>query len=286
MKASGLWRAIRKTANNIVAHEMWQSAAALTYYFLFALFPMLIFVSNLLGLLDLNVSAITAALLRIVPKDVVELLETYLNYVQQESNGVLLWFSLAFSVWFPLRAVRSLTRGVRRAYQLDRPDSPVKHTFRQAVFTLLFLVIIIVALVFSVLGRRFVSLVVTWLGLGKLVQIPSLLLQLWQYLRFAFVAALMFAIIVMLYLVALGNHCTVRSLMPGTLLSLVTWLTVSIGFSVYVENFGRYSLIYGTLGTVIVLLVWLYMTSFVLLLGAEFNGALYAIRREQKDGEP
>ena len=55
---------------------------------------------------------------------------------------------------------------------------------------------------------------------------------------------------------------------------MVVWLVVSIGFSVYVENFANYSVIYGTLGAVIVLLVWLYLTSFVLILGAEFNAAL------------
>ena len=66
----------------------------------------------------------------------------------------------------------------------------------------------------------------------------------------------------------------VRTVLPGVVLAMVVWLVVSIGFSVYVENFANYSVIYGTLGAVIVLLVWLYLTSFVLILGAEFNAAL------------
>lgn len=79
-----------------------------------------------------------------------------------------------------------------------------------------------------------------------------------------------------------GGCCTGRIIsyveetenLPGITLSLVSWLVISIGFSVHVENFGKYSIIYGALGTVIVLLIWLYMTSFLLILGAEFNAAL------------
>lgn len=280
MTMAMLWKSVRSTAKNITEHEVGQSAAALTYYLLFALFPMLIFISNLLGMLELNVTAITTYLLRIMPDDVVYLLEAYLNYVQEESSGTLLWFSLAFSVFFPFRAVRSLTRGVRRAYQLEKPEKPIRHAIRQVIFTVAFLLIVIAAFALSVFGRRFVSLVTSWLELGKFLQIPPPLLRLWQYLRFALVGALMFAIILMLHLVALGTRYSVKSLMPGIVLSLISWLTVSICFSVYVENFGNYSVIYGTLGTVIVLLIWLYMTSFLLILGAEFNASLYTIRKE------
>ena len=66
----------------------------------------------------------------------------------------------------------------------------------------------------------------------------------------------------------------VRTILPGVVLAMAAWLTVSIGFSIYVENVADYSGIYGTLGAVSVLLVWLYLTSFVLILGAEFNAAL------------
>ena len=84
----------------------------------------------------------------------------------------------------------------------------------------------------------------------------------------------MFLILVLLYTVAQDKRVSIRTLLPGIALSLVSWLVISMGFSLYVENFGKYSIIYGTLGTVIVLLIWLYMTSFLLILGAEFNAAL------------
>ena len=274
MKVKFLMRAARRTFSNTVEHEIGKSAAALTYYLLFAMFPILIFINSLLGMLNWNVTAISNVLLPVLPREVVSMLEAYLTYIRGESSSVLLWFSLAFSVWFPLRAVRSLTNDVRLAYQLGKPANPVGYALRQMVFTLVFLVIVTLTLLLCVLGRRFLTAAADWLKLGQRLRIPASGLNLWQYFRFLLLGALMFLILVLLYTVAQDKRPPIRTLLPGIALSLFSWLVISMGFSLYVENFGKYSIIYGALGTVIVLLIWLYMTSFLLILGAEFNAAL------------
>lgn len=270
----GWEKTVRRLLSNITEHDVPKSAAALTYYLLFALFPLMIFISNLLGLLELDVASITAALLPVLPDDAVYLLESYLKHVTDNSSKVLFWFSLVFTVWFPMRAVKGLMDDVRLAYGLGKPANPVPYTVRQLVFTVVFLVFIVLLFLLAILGRRFVTTVTDWLGVGQIVQIPLVLLNLWQYLRFILLAAIMFAAVGMLYAVAQDRINRVSTVMPGTLLAMVSWLAISIGFSVYVENFSNYSVIYGTLGAVIVLLVWLYLTSFVLILGAEFNAVL------------
>ena len=274
MKVKFLMRAARRTFSNTVEHEIGKSAAALTYYLLFAMFPILIFINSLLGMLNWNVTAISNVLLPVLPREVVSMLEAYLTYIRGESSSVLLWFSLAFSVWFPLRAVRSLTNDVRLAYQLGKPANPVGYALRQMVFTLVFLVIVTLTLLLCVLSGRFLSAAAGWLKLGQRLRIPASGLNLWQYFRFLLLGALMFLILVLLYTVAQDKRPPIRTLLPGIALSLFSWLVISMGFSLYVENFGKYSIIYGALGTVIVLLIWLYMTSFLLILGAEFNAAL------------
>ena len=274
MKVKFLMRAARRTFSNTVEHEIGKSAAALTYYLLFAMFPILVFINSLLGMLNWNVTAVSNVLLPVLPREVVSMLEAYLTYIRGESSSVLLWFSLAFSGWFPLRAVRSLTNDVRLAYQLGKPANPVGYALRQMVFTLVFLVIVTLTLLLCVLGGRFLSAAAGWLKLGQRLRIPASGLNLWQYFRFLLLGALMFLILVLLYTVAQDKRPPIRTLLPGITLSLVSWLVISMGFSLYVENFGKYSIIYGALGTVIVLLIWLYMTSFLLILGAEFNAAL------------
>lgn len=275
-------KTIRNTIKNAIDHDIGKSAAALTYYLLFALFPLLIFVSNLLGLLDLNVDAITRTLLPVMPDDVVYLLEAYLSHINDNSSRVLFWFSLVFTVWFPMRAVKGLMDDVRLAYRLEKPRKPVWYAIRQFVFTIVFLVFIVVLFVLAILGRRFITTATVWLGLEQLLKIPSALLDLWQYFRFVLLASVMFVVLGLLYATAQDRRQGVKTIIPGVLLAMVSWLLVSIGFSVYVEQFANYSIIYGTLGAVIMLLIWLYLTSFILIFGAEFNAALFVIREEKE----
>ena len=86
-------------------HDVGRDSAALTYYLLFALFPLLVFISTLLGILKLDVDSVTQVLSQIVPADVMSVLESYLEYVSANASRQLLWFSLIFSVWFPMRAL-------------------------------------------------------------------------------------------------------------------------------------------------------------------------------------
>ncbi len=273
---SAFRQAVGQTAKNAIAHGVGKSAAAQAYYFLFALFPLLIFISNLLGLLRLDTAALVNAAQAIVPKSVLELFTAYLEHVSETSSKAVLWFSLGFTVWFPLRAIRGLTGDVRKAYQLGRPHDPLRHALRQLVLTVAFLLFILVVLLLSILGRRTLAFFLRLFPALTHLAGSAFLLRLWQYLRFVLAAAVMFLAVCVLYLSAQDGRKALSELFPGVALAITGWLVVSIGFSFYVENLGRYSLLYGALGAVVVLLTWLYLSAWMLLLGAEFNAALSA----------
>lgn len=235
-------------------HNVGRNAASLAYYLLFALFPLMIFISNLLGLLDLNVTAITQALQRVLPKDIVGLVESYLDYVSHTSSHTLMWFALVFTIWFPMRAVKGLMDDVRLAYHLDKPWNPVGYTIRQLVYTLVLLLVIGLTLLLSTMGEHVLSYIKNLLSENTL-RIPDYLLNIWQYLRFVPVGLLMFAALGTLYAAALDTRQPWKEILPGIIAALISWMAVSIGFSFYVENFANYTVIYGTLGAVIVLLM-------------------------------
>ncbi len=277
-------RTVVLLVKNFFDHDVGKNAAALAYYLLFALFPLLIFLSNLLGLLDLDVAGVMQALQQFLPKDIVDLVGTYLGYVSQTSSHSLLWFALVFSIWFPMRAAKGLMDDVRLAYHLGKPAHPVAYSIRQLAYTVVLLLVIALTLFFTTMGQHAVSYLVNFLT-GSTWQISDYLLTGWQYLRFLLVAVLMFAALGSLYTVSLDSRQTVRSILPGITASLAVWMMVSIGFSFYVENFANYSIIYGTLGAVIVLLMWLYMTAGILIMGAELNSALQDARADIDGGD-
>ncbi|MBO5747199.1 MAG: YihY/virulence factor BrkB family protein [Clostridia bacterium] len=280
-KLSFISRTLKAVTVRFYTHSIGQNAAALAYYFLFALFPMLIFISNLLGILDLNIYAITNVLQRFLPSAVVGTIESYLDYVSHTSSKMLMWFSLIFCIWFPMRAIMGLMADVRRAYGLGRPEHPFRYIFKQLVFTVLFLAVIVVTFLLSLAGEQVLSYIIKLISETTFASVDHIL-SAWQYLRFIPLALLMFVGIGALYSVSLDKRPKVKSVLPGIFFSLITWLTLSIGFSFYVENFSDYSLIYGTLGTFIVLLLWLYLTAITLISGAELNAAIDSFRANKQ----
>ncbi len=277
LKKSVFRQTLRLLFVNSFEHNIGKSAAALAYYLLFAIFPLLIFASNLLGLLDININSVTTALSHILPKDIVSLAENYLDYVSHTSSRTLLWFSLIFSVWFPMRAVKRLMLDVRMAYHLKAPKNPYTFAIRQLVYTIVFLIVIALTLLLSTLGQNILSLIFSFLPQSAL-KMSDYLLNIWQYIRFIPAGLLMFAALGFLYAMSLDGKLSIKPLLPGIAVSLLAWMVVSIGFSFYVENFANYSIIYGTLGAVIILMIWLYLTSLILILGAELNAAIKYVR--------
>lgn len=255
-------------------HDVPRTAAALTYYLIFSIFPLAVFFSTLLGALELDAVSIAEAMARFVPHEVVEFVESYINYVNQNINFSLLSFALVFSIYFPMRAVDTLMRAARRAYHLQRPEKPLRYFVKKLIYTLLFIFTIALSLVLVVIGRKAMAF------LGQYIPIPSVLLALWPWLRYGIMALVMFFLLAALHVFARDSHNELKNIFPGVVLSLAAWLLVSAAFSFYVSNFANYSFLYGSIGAIVVLLLWLYLSSIVMVMGAEFNALLMDGKRK------
>ena len=249
-------------------HDVARDSAALTYYLLFAIFPLLIFISTLLGLLELDVAYITSVLEPLLPADVVDVVRSYLEYVSANQSRQLLWFSLIFSIWFPMRASGCLMHSLRKAFGRSAPESLWRSQLRILLFTVWLIVVIAVTLVLVVVGRSVLEFV------GRFITITDSFITAWSSLRFVLLAVVMAITLVILYMLSQGQRRPLREVLPGVGGSLAAWMVLSMAFSYYGEHVGRYSVLYGSIATVIVVLLWLYMSGQILVLGAEFPAAL------------
>ena len=263
---------LTKTIERYFLHGVAQEAAALAYYLLFMIFPLLIFLSSLLGLLELDISGITNSLDALLPSGVVDVVESYLNYVSQTSSRTMLWFGLVFTVYFPMRAADCLMIAVRRAYHLPRPKNQVLYMMKVLLYTVFLLVTIALTLALVTVGRQALEFA------GRFVVVPEAFIELWTDLRFLVLGGVMFGAVGLLYAAAQDSRQAARNVVPGALAALVGWMVVSAAFAFYVENFANYTVIYGALGTVIVLMMWLNLTALMLIMGAEINGVLNSLR--------
>ena len=260
-------------------HHVARDSAALTYYLLFALFPLLIFLNNLVAVWAFDLDALLTEAAAVIPRDVVELLRQYLAYLSRVSSRTLMWFSLVFTIYFPYRAVNALFQSVRKAYDAGMPKLLMRHQFRVLLYTILLIVTIFLSIAVSSVGGRALKF------LSDYVYLSDAVIALWPRLRFVLLGAVLLGMIALLYALALDERQFRRGIWPGVLVSLAAWVGLSVGFSLYVEHAARYSLIYGSIGTIIVLLLWLYLSATTLILGAEFNSVLLDTRNAQRSSQ-
>lgn len=258
-------------------HRVATQSAALAFYLLFMLFPFLIFISALLGLLQLDIAAVLQGLEEFLPWEIVELAEVYLIHVGENSSVRLLLFGLVFSVYFPMRATNSLMRSVRTAYHLGPPRSTVRHWMKTLVYTVLLIAVIVLALILLTVSDRVLELAV------ERFYLPELIAQLWVILRFPLIALACSTALLLLYAMAQDSRQPWRNLWPGTVAALAGWMILSLLYSWYVENVAQYSVLYGSIGTVIVLLIWLNMSAVTLIMGAELNGTIISLRKDSME---
>ena len=256
-------------------HDVARDSAALTYYLLFAIFPLLIFISALVGMLGLNLQSTMLFLDEVLPAPVADTVENYLEFVTRNPSRNLMIFSMVFSIWFPMRATNCLTHSIRKAFGQTPPASALRKQFGNFLFSLWLILSISVSLFLILVGRRLLEFV------GRFITISPLFITLWTNLRFVVLALVMMVLLAVLYMLAQGSRCPLSRVLPGILFSLCTWLLLSGAFALYVERVAHYAELYGSIATVVVVLLWLYISATMLIIGAEFNGALLQYQQEK-----
>lgn len=270
-----LIRGIYLMARRFLRHNVGQQSAALAFYLLFMLFPFLIFISALLGLLQLDVAGILRALGELLPQSIVELVGMYLTYVGQNPSPHLLVFGLVFSIYFPMRATNSLMRSVRTAYHLGPPRGAVGHMLKSLLYTAVLIVTIALTLTLMTVGDRLLVLAQNHLRL------PRIVAETWARLRFPAAGAAGFFALFFLYALSQDQLQPWRNIWPGTLAALTAWMALSWLYAFYVDHFANYSLLYGSIGAVMALLIWLNMSAMAFIMGAELNGTMISLRKDK-----
>lgn len=256
--------------------EVTTRAAALAYYLVFSIFPLLILFSLIIGSLHIDTATMDILLARVLPRDMIDMLKGYLDYVTRTFDMKLLMFALVFSIYFPWRFIRSLMDGIRISYRQESEESFIRRTLKQILCTLLIPLTLAASLILIILGHNVITFLVSLLP-PQTLRLSDFLLTLWQYGRFLIAAAIMSIALIILYRCSIPTRVPFKTLLPGIVFSIIAWVISSIAFSFYVENFGDYSVIYGTLGAFVILLLWLYLTGLIFLAGSEIN-ALWWLR--------
>lgn len=256
-------------------HNIFGMAAELAYYFLFSFMPLIIFASSLISILNFDTSQLSS-LTRMIPEDVMELVRTYYKYIKDIKSPTLMYTGLVLSIYFASSAMRSTMRSLDTAYDVHKGRHPIKQFIMSFFFAVIFLVIILFSLLLMLAGGYIIQAIIK-----VFPQVANFEVAI-QLLRFVVMIFPIWCSILLLYVFAPNHKVKIRQAMPGALFSTVAWMAVSFIFSFYVTNMGNYSFLYGSLGAIIVLMLWLYITGMVLILGGELNFVLVKRLEERK----
>jgi len=250
--------------------DTFDQAAQLSYYFLFAIFPFLLLLTTLFGLLTKTGSEINENLLsyarQVLPYNAFELVVTTMRELQTGAGGGKLSIGILATLWAASSGVSGLIDGLNRAYQVKETRPWWKARLIAMGLTILLPVFAAAALILVLYGTRLADLIAGYFGL------QTYFTQLWDVLQWPVAVVFLFIAVALLYRYApacpLG---TWRQDLPGAVAGVVVWLLLSLLFRVYLQYFNSYNRTYGSLGAVMVLLLWLYLSGAAILIGAEVN---------------
>jgi membrane protein len=262
---------VREALRDFFTDDMPTYAAALAYHLLLALFPFVIFALALLGAAGLPTffDDILAQARVALPPQAYQLVTQIINEIRGQSRTGLLSGSILVSLWAASAAVRAITTAINVAYDVPETRPPWQRYSLSLLVTIALAVLLLAAGVAQVLGPRAAHWLVDRLGLASIVS------TVWLWLRWPAVILLLLLVIAVLYKVAPNVDQPFRYVTPGSVTATVVWIVASIGFSAYVERFGNYGATYGSLGGMIVLLLYFFVSSAVLLFGAEINATIH-----------
>ncbi len=247
-----------------------QLAGHIAYTGLLAIFPFLIFLASLAGFLGVYVDSIAGvnAVFDMLPTDVAKTLKPVINEVLRTQDGGLLTLGLLGALWVASNAFDALRIALNAAYEFDepRPWWLMKLGSIGAV--------VIGGIVFILLSVLIILGPLIWKGI--LYISPLSQEDRWAYslLRYSLASTLLFLTVLALHRWLPGHRMRFRALLPGALATTVLWLAGASLFSLYVANLGNYSATYGSLGGVIITLLFFYISAVLFIFGAELNAAL------------
>ena len=164
---------------------------------------------------------------------------------------------------------------MRKAYGMGRPTQFLRHQAKVFLYTICLILTILLSLVLVTVGRSVLNLCADYFHFSAIL--TDGFIELWSTLRFVFLGCIVFLALAVLYGLAQETR-SVHYVWPGVLFSLTAWMVLSLLFSLYVENAANYSVIYGSIGAIIVLLLWLYLSATMMIMGAEFNSVLMEMK--------
>jgi membrane protein len=269
VKISGSgWKSIVMTVKDSIGEDnVAIVSAGVAFYAFLAVFPAIMALISIYGLAmdPQQIESQISQLSSMLPEQAFGIIETQIEKFTSTSGETLSWgtaLGILFSLWSANKGIKSLFTGVDIAYNTKNTRGLIQQNALTLAFTLGAIILVILSMI----------LIVAFPALVDQIGLPSQIENLISWLRWVVLAIIVVLFLCLIYKFAPARpRPRFRWVLPGAMVATVLWLIASWGFSYYVSNFGSYGEVYGSISAVVVLMLWLLLTSLIILVGAELN---------------
>ena len=261
--------AVVRYGKEMLAHyrddDLAAMSAQISYYLILAFFPFLFFLINLLSFTPLPNRLLLANFYAILPQDTAMLVKTMLTETVQAKSGTLLVLSMLTSLWAASRGMSAIIRGLNHSYGVKESRHFIRLNLVALLSTIGLTVMVMLSFIMIVLGRIIGSTVFGYLGA------KSLFYSIWSFVRYGITIGLLLITFYLIYRYLPNRKMNGNRILTGAIFTTFGWIGASLLFSFYVNNFGSYATVYGSLGGLFALIFWLYISTLIFLLGGALN---------------
>ena len=251
-------------------------SANLSYYFILSLFPMLIVALALTPYFKIDQQFLLEKIHSFAPGDLGDYLFDMISEVLNNKNNTIITVGIVFTLWSASSGIYGIIIAFNNAFRVRDGRIWIVTKFISVVITALFLVGMFVVLALVVFGKQ-----LTYLLFHKF-NLDEGFYNLWSVLNYSFPILFIFIVFVFLYIMGPNLKLKAISIIPGAIFSTISWTLVSRLFGYYIDHFSSYIKTYGTIGAFMAFIIWLYITGYILIIGAEINAIFHNYRVEHR----
>ena len=244
-------------------------SAQLSYYFMLSLFPMLLFLLSIVPVVGVKQSTIRDMIKDHVPPTYASQVADIIGDIMSNASGSILSVGLILALWSASNGMTALMNSFNVAYDVEDSRNFVVSKLFSVLFTLAMIIVMPVALVLPTFGQQIGDLLFGPLGLGEQVK------WIFDTIRYVLPVIVVLIAFMVLYTLAPNVKIKLMSVIPGAIFATIVFLAGSYLFGIYISNFSNYSKTYGSIAGIIILMLWLYITGFIIIIGAEINAIFH-----------
>lgn len=259
---------IKALYNRYIDDNLSQIGGQLAYFFILSLFPMLMLLSQIIGMLDFEIFDVASMLTGLLPRDITDIILDYLIYVDDSTSRGIFTFSIITSIYIASKGLTSIIFALNKAYRVKVDTTNIQKNIISFVVTMFVVIAIIVSLILITVGKSLLFKISVFLN------IDIIFLQAWTVIRWVLALFTLFITLFAIYSIIPSKQFPKKYNIIGTLFTIVFFILLSLGFAYYVNNISYHSQIYGSLGTIMLMLLYLYFAGIIVVLGGELSHIL------------